>query len=96
MTKAEIIEQIVATTGIEKTAVTATVEALMGTIKDSMIQGENIYLRGFGTFQLKTRAAKTGRNITKGTSVKIRAHVIPAFKPAREFTGEVKAQVKAR
>ncbi len=83
MTKSEIIEQIVATTGIEKPAVTATVEALMKTIKESMVKGENVYLWGFGTFQLKTRAAKTGRNISKGTFVKIPAHVIPAFKPAK-------------
>ncbi len=96
MTKSEIIEQIVAMTGIEKPAVSAIVEALMSTIKDDMTKGENIYLRGFGTFQLKTRAAKTGRNISKGTSVTIPAHVIPAFKPAKEFTGAVKTKVVAR
>jgi DNA-binding protein HU-beta len=96
MTKSEIIEQIVATTGIEKPAVRATVEALMGTIKDAMTKGENVYLRGFGTFLLKQRAAKTGRNISKGTFVKIPVHVIPAFKPAKEFVGVVKMKVKAR
>jgi len=86
MTKSEIIESIVATTGMEKPAVTAIVEALMGTIRESMVKCENIYLRGFGTFLLKNRAAKTGRNITNDTTVKIPAHVIPAFKPAKEFT----------
>jgi DNA-binding protein HU-beta len=96
MTKSEIIESIVATTGIEKSAVSATVEALMGTIKEAMTKGENIYLRGFGTFQLKTRAEKTGRNIAKGTTVKIPAHVIPAFKPAKEFVGAIKTKVLAR
>jgi DNA-binding protein HU-beta len=96
MTKSEIIEQIVATTGIEKPAVTATVKVLMGTIRDAMTKGENIYLRGFGTFLLKKRAEKTGRNITKGTTVKIPAHVIPAFKPAKEFVGVIKTKVKAR
>jgi DNA-binding protein HU-beta len=90
MTKSEIIEQIVATTGIEKPAVTTTVEALMKTIKESMVKGENIYLRGFGTFQLKKRAAKIGRNITKGTFVKIPAHVIPAFKPSWSSVGRLK------
>jgi len=96
MTKAEIIEQIVAQTGIEKPTITATMEAVMETIKQNMVKGENIYLRGFGTFVLKKRAAKTGRNITKGTSVKIPAHIIPAFKPSKEFAGMVKAKVKVK
>jgi len=71
-------------------------EALMGAIRDSMTKGEKVYLRGFGTFQVKTRAAKTGRNISKGTLVKIPAHVIPSFQPAKEFTGDGKAKVKVR
>lgn len=96
MTKAEIIESIVASTGIEKPTVTATVEAIMESIKQNMVKGDNIYLRGFGTFLLKKRAAKTGRNISKGTSVKIPAHMIPAFKPAREFIGAVKTKVKIK
>lgn len=96
MTKAEIIEQIVAQTGIEKPTVTATVESLMKTIKKSMINGENIYLRGFGTFLLKKRAEKIARNISKGTTVKVPAHYIPKFKPNREFTDNVKATVKVK
>ena len=94
MTKSDIINQIVAQTGIEKPTVTVAVEAIMESIKQNMAKGENIYLREFGTFLLKKRAEKTGRNITKGTSVKIPAHFIPAFKPAKEFAGEVKAKVK--
>jgi DNA-binding protein HU-beta len=94
MTKSDIINQIVAQTGIEKPTVTVAVEAIMESIKQNMVKGENIYLREFGTFLLKKRAEKTGRNITKGTSVKIPAHFIPAFKPAKEFAGEVKAKVK--
>ena len=96
MTKAEIINQIVAQTGIAKPTVTATVESLMSTIKQSIVMGENVYLRGFGTFLLKKRAAKTGRNITKSTSVKIPAHIIPVFKPAKEFAGAVKSKVKVK
>lgn len=96
MTKAEIIEQIVAQTGIEKPTVTVTVEAIMGTIRQSMVNGENIYLRGFGTFQLKKRAKKTGRNISKGTSVNIPAHYIPAFKPSKEFMAAVIKNVKVK
>jgi DNA-binding protein HU-beta len=94
MTKAEIIEQIVANTGIEKPTVTATVEALMSTIKQSMANGENVYLRGFGTFMLKRRAEKIARDISKGTTVKVPAHYIPKFKPNREFMRAVKAKVK--
>jgi DNA-binding protein HU-beta len=90
MTKAEIIEAIIAKTRIERSAAIAVVEGVMDSIKESMIKGENVYLRGFGTFLLKKRAAKTGRNITKGTSIKIPAHMIPAFKPAKEFVAKVK------
>lgn len=96
MTKAEIINQIVAKTGLEKPTVTANVEAIMDIIKVSMVNGENIYLRGFGTFLLKKRAAKKGRNITKSTSVNIPEHYIPAFKPAKEFADAVKSKVKIK
>jgi len=96
MTKAEIIEQIVAQTGIAKPTVTATVESLMTTIKQSMINGENVYLRSFGSFVLKKRAEKIARNISMGTTVKVPAHIIPKFKPAREFTDNVKAMVKVK
>ena len=94
MTKAEIVNEIVNQTGIEKVAVQAIVEALMTTMKDSMIKGENVYLRGFGSFIIKKRAEKKGRNISKNTSVKIPAHFIPAFKPCKEFVHKVKISVK--
>ena len=96
MTKAELINQIVAQTGNAKPTVTATVEAIMATIKQTMVKGENVYLRGFGTFHLKKRAEKTGRNISEGTRVKIPAHMIPAFKPAKEFVTEIKTKVKVK
>ena len=96
MTKAEIVTEIVKKTGIEKDAVEATVEGIMQTIKSSMASGENVYLRGFGTFLLKKRAAKTGRNISQNTAVKIPAHVIPAFKPAKEFVADVTSRLKVK
>jgi DNA-binding protein HU-beta len=96
MTKAEIVAEIANKTGIEKVAVQATVEAVMDTIKANMVRGENIYLRGFGTFLLKKRAEKTGRNISKNTTVMIPAHMIPAFKPAKEFVTEIKTAVKVK
>ena len=96
MTKAEIVNEIVNTTGIERVAVTGVVESLMNTIKTSMIKGEPVYLRGFGSFILKKRAEKMGRNISKNTTVKIPAHNIPAFKPSKEFVEEVKTKVKVK
>ena len=96
MTKAEIVTDIVNQTGIDKVAVEAVVESIMETIKTSMAKGENIYMRGFGTFLLKKRAEKTGRNITRNTAIKIPAHMIPAFKPSKEFAGKIKAKVKVR
>jgi DNA-binding protein HU-beta len=96
MTKAEIVNEIATKTGFDKTAVQATVEGFMQTVTESMGKGENIYFRGFGTFLLKKRAAKTGRNITKNTTVKIPAHIIPAFKPSKEFVQQVKSKNKVK
>jgi len=90
MTKAEIVTEIASKTGIEKVAVQAVVESFMETVKETMIEGENVYLRGFGSFIIKERAEKTGRNISKNTTIIIPAHKIPAFKPAKTFVNEVK------
>jgi DNA-binding protein HU-beta len=96
MQKVELVKEIVNKTGIDKVAVQAIIEAMMTTMKDSMAKGENIYLRGFGSFIIKKRAEKTGRNITKKTQVKIPAHNIPAFRPCKEFVNEVKIKVKVK
>lgn len=93
MTKAEIVTSISEKSGIEKTDVLATVEAFMEEVKESLKNGDNVYLRGFGSFIIKTRAEKTGRNISKNTTIKIPAHNIPAFKPAKVFVEEVKNKV---
>ncbi len=94
MTKAEIVTDIATKTGIEKVTVQHTVEAFMDVVKKSMANGENVYLRGFGSFVIKKRAKKTGRNISKNTTIIIPAHNIPAFKPAKTFINEVKNKVK--
>jgi len=94
MTKAEIVAEISTKTGIEKTTVQHTVEAFMEAVKDSMKNGENVYLRGFGSFVIKRRAEKTGRNISKNTTLIIPAHHIPAFKPAKTFVNDIKKNVK--
>lgn len=93
MTKAEIVAEIANKTGIEKVAVQAVVESFMDTVKNSMVNGENVYLRGFGSFIIKKRAEKTGRNISKNTTIIIPAHNIPAFKPAKTFVNAVKDNV---
>lgn len=94
MTKADIVNNISDQLGIDKTDVQATVESFMSEIKGSLESGENVYLRGFGSFIIKTRAEKTGRNISKNVAVKIPAHNIPAFKPAKIFINGVKSKVQ--
>ena len=90
MTKADVVNEIAKNTGIDKVSVLATVESFMEVIKNSLINKENVYLRGFGSFIIKERAEKTARNISKNTTIIIPAHSIPAFKPAKTFTGTVK------
>ena len=90
MTKAEIVREVSKSTGIEATTVQAVVEGFMTAVKGSLAKGENVYLRGFGTFEVKTRAAKTARNITKNTTLIIPEHKVPTFKPCAEFKSQVK------
>ena len=94
MTKAEVVAEIASKTGIEKVAVQQVVETFMTTVKNSVLKKNNVYLRGFGSFIVKERAQKTGRNISKNTTLVIPAHNIPAFKPAKSFTNTVKTKVK--
>jgi DNA-binding protein HU-beta len=96
MTKADIVAKISEKLGIEKRDVQATVESFMDEVKSALENDNNVYLRGFGSFIIKTRAEKTGRNISKNTTVKIPAHSIPAFKPAKTFVESVKANVKVK
>lgn len=90
MTKAEVIAEIAQKTGIEKVDVSETVEAFFKVIKNAMIEGENVYVRGFGSFVIKKRAEKTARNISKNTAIIIPEHFIPSFKPAKVFVEKVK------
>lgn len=90
MTKAEIVAQISLQSGIEKTVVMTVIESFMENVKESMVAGNEVFLRGFGSFIIKRRAEKTARNISKNTTIKIPAHNIPAFKPAKAFLNAVK------
>jgi len=92
MTKAEIVNEVAKATGIEKVAVQTVLEASMECIKDSIIKGNPVYLRGFGSFIIKHRAQKAARNITKRTTLTIPAHDIPAFKPSKTFIAAVKTK----
>ena len=94
MTKQEIVSEISAKIGIEKMTTMAIVEGFMGSVKRALEDGENVYLRGFGTFQLKQRAEKTARNITKNMTITIPAHKVPAFKASPEFRRAVSPETK--
>lgn len=94
MTKAEIVTEITNKTGIEKVQVQKTVETFMDVVKSAMNKGENVYLRGFGSFIIKRRAEKTGRNISRNTTIVIPAHNIPSFKPAKIFLNKIKNNIK--
>jgi DNA-binding protein HU-beta len=96
MTKADIVAKISDRLGIEKGDVQATVETFMEEVKNSLESNNNVYLRGFGSFIVKKRAEKTGRNISKNTTIKIPAHNIPAFKPAKVFVEGVKTKVAVK
>ncbi len=93
MRKADIINQIADKTGIPKVDVLVAIEQFFTEVKDTLAEGENVYIRGFGSFIVKKRAEKIGRNIKKNTSVVIPEHCIPAFKPAKIFTEQVKESV---
>ena len=90
MTKADIVSEIAKSTGVEKVQVQAIVEAFMESIKTSLTQKNNVYLRGFGSFIVKKRAKKVARHISKNTTITIPEHNIPAFKPAKSFAAKVK------
>ena len=96
MTKAEVIAQIAEKTGIDKSDVSTTVEAFFNVVKHSMAEGENIYVRGFGSFINKKRARKVARNISKNTAIIIDEHYIPSFKPAKIFVEKIKTSKKVK
>jgi DNA-binding protein HU-beta len=96
MTKADIVSNIADETGLDRTEALRAVESFMNSIKTSLANGNNVYLRGFGSFVVKERAEKTGRNISKNTTIIIPAHNIPTFKPAKTFVDEVKNKVKVK
>jgi len=96
VTKADVITQIADKTGIDKADVSATVEAFFSIIKSSMAGGQNIYVRGFGSFINKKRKKKIARNISRNTAIVIDEHYIPSFKPAKVFINKIKNSEKVK
>lgn len=94
MTKADVISEIADKTGIDRGDVTASIEAFFSVVKTSMAEGENIYVRGFGSFVNKKRAKKIARNISKNTAIVIDAHYVPSFKPSKVFVEKIKTSSK--
>ncbi|MEO9965965.1 MAG: HU family DNA-binding protein [Reichenbachiella sp.] len=94
MTKADVINEIAEKTGIDRLDVQASVEAFFSVVKNSMAEGENIYVRGFGSFINKKRAKKIARNISKNTAIIIDEHYIPSFKPSKVFIEKIKSSKK--
>lgn len=96
MTKAEVISEISDKTGIDKADVSTTVEAFFSVVKDSMAKGNNIYVRGFGSFVNKKRKKKIARNISKNTAIVIDEHFVPSFKPSKVFVEKIKKSDKVK
>lgn len=94
MTKADVVSEISAKTGLEKVDVQDVIENFFHVVKENMSKGNNIYFRGFGSFVVKKRARKVARNIAKNTSIVIPPHYVPSFKPSKTFSEHVKNNVK--
>jgi DNA-binding protein HU-beta len=92
MTKQDVIDQISERTGLDSLTSRSVVESFFEVVKESLIEGEPVYIRTFGSFIVKRRAAKIGRNISQNTAFTIAAQVVPSFKPSLEFTNQVRKQ----
>lgn len=95
MRKADLVAAISEKTGVPKVDVLVTLETFFKEVKGSLAEGENVYVRGFGSFIVKKRAKKIGRHIKKNKAIEIPEHFIPAFKPAKVFVEQVKDNVTA-
>ncbi|NRB61929.1 MAG: integration host factor subunit beta [Saprospiraceae bacterium] len=93
MRKADLVAAISEKTGVPKVDVLVTLETFFKEVKGSLSEGENVYIRGFGSFIIKKRAKKIGRHIKKNIAIEIPEHYIPAFKPAKVFVEQVKSNV---
>ena len=95
MRKADLVSKISEETGVNKVDVLVSLESFFKEVKDALQSGENVYIRGFGSFVIKKRAKKIGRHIKKNVAIEIPEHYIPSFKPAKVFVDQVKDNVNA-
>ena len=93
MRKADLVSVISEKTGVPKVDVLVSLESFFKEVKETLAEGENVYIRGFGSFIVKKRAKKIGRHIKKNIAIEIPEHFIPAFKPAKVFVEQVKSNV---
>lgn len=93
MRKADLVSNISDKTGVPKVDVLVALEMFFKEVKDSLAEGENVYIRGFGSFVIKKRAKKIGRHIKQNKAIEIPEHFIPSFKPAKVFVEQVKSNV---
>ncbi len=96
MTKADIVSEISKSTGVDRSTVLSTVEAFMETVMNAMTEGENVYLRGFGSFVVKKRAAKAARDIQNETTIIIPERYVPTFKPSQYFAEKLKVNLEGK
>jgi DNA-binding protein HU-beta len=87
--RTDLISQVAAKTNLPKTQVTRVIEAYEGAITGSMCSGEDVKLPGFGTFQVKERAGRPGRNLRTGEPIQIPARTAATFKPAKALSERV-------
>lgn len=95
MRKADLVANIADKTGIAKVDVLVSLESFFKEVKGSLAEGENVYIRGFGSFVVKKRAKKIGRHIQENRAIEIPEHYIPSFKPAKIFVEQVKDKVSS-
>ena len=95
MRKADLVASISEKTGVPKVDVLVALEMFFKEVKGSLADGQNVYIRGFGSFIIKKRAKKIGRHIKKNQAIEIPEHYIPAFKPAKIFVEQVKDNVNS-
>ncbi len=93
MRKADLVAMISEKTGVPKVDVLVSLEMFFKEVKNTLAEGENVYIRGFGSFIIKKRARKIGRHIKKNVAIEIPEHFIPSFKPAKVFVEQVKNKV---
>lgn len=85
MNKTELIDQIAKGTGLTKIETEAVVDAVLTLVRQELVSGGQVDLRGFGSFQVKARAARVARNPRTNEAVPVPAHYAPFFKPSRDL-----------